>query len=387
MKDFFSKNWKQYTIWLIAVAASAFLAWQGLLKDFILPPIPTPVFNPIEYMGPDGTINAGWVKDDDAVKAVADTLPFRVFADTPAGRQAAELPDHFYQWEVYRKQDPRGPPLRNQGPIGSCVGNGTASAAVRTLACQIVLNGTNEELKDVSVEAIYGGSRVEIGKGRLGRGDGSVGAWAAKWVQEYGLIPAEKVTGTTGKVYDLSSYDVSRCRDWGNRGVPDDLEPLAKSHPIKDITLVKTVEELKKAIAQGYGVAVCSDQGFAMQRDARGIAQPRGSWAHCMCFDGYHVEGGRLYFHIENSWGPSAMTGPVGWGNPDTGGFWVESATAQRMLNAGDTWALSGAKGFPARDSEWFVRVKDIHREADIRLARSNFLRGVPCDLLLSLAP
>ena len=40
----------------------------------------------------------------------------------------------------------------------------------------------------LSPEVIYGGSRVEIGGGRI-RGDGSIGAWAARWVRDYGVVP------------------------------------------------------------------------------------------------------------------------------------------------------------------------------------------------------
>jgi hypothetical protein len=218
------------------------------------------------------------------------------------------------------------------------------------MMCQIVMDRANEEFKDIAEEVTYAGSRVEIGKGRIS-GDGSVGAWAAQFVQKWGVVARE----VHGK-YDLTNYDQARCRAWGRTGVPDDLEPTARNHPVSSITQIKTLDELKKALSQGYGVAVCSDQGFSYQRDARGVARAQGSWAHCMCIDGYHTdENGKLFFHIENSWGDKTHTGPTGWGNPSTAGFWADSATVQRMLNAGDTWAFSGVKGFPARESIWFV--------------------------------
>jgi len=374
LKDLFAKNWKQYAVWLTVVVCLYVLYRVGYLTDFNPPSPPIPVFEIEDYKAADGSYQLGWHQDDDAVKAVQGQLPFKVFADTPAGQQVGE-PEFFYQWEVYRKADPRGPPAKNQNPVGSCVSFGTNNGILRTMACQIVLDGAAEELKDIAEEVTYAGSRVEIGGGRI-RGDGSVGAWAAKFVQQYGVVSREK----HGK-YDLTSYDPARCRAWGNSGVPDDLEPIARQHPVKDITLIRTTAELKKAIAQGYGVAVCSGQGFSMQRDARGVAAPRGSWAHCMCIDGYHTDAGKLYFHIENSWGPNAHTGPVGWGNPSTAGFWADSATVQRMLNAGDTWAFSGVRGFPARESEWFVQNSS---RSDTRLAAIRRLD--PC-VLFSVCP
>jgi hypothetical protein len=377
LKTLIPDTGKKLLAWLL-VAGAIYAANKYLGSEFPTPPLP--LDNPA-FKTADGH-NFGWRADPEAVQAVAATLDFKVFADTPAGQQIKDPPSAFYQWDVYRKADPRGPPAKNQGSVGSCVSFGTNNAILRTMACQIALGGANEELKDIAEEVTYAGSRVEIGGGRI-RGDGSVGAWAAKFVQKYGVVSRE----VHGK-YDLTKYDTSRCRSWGQSGVPDDLEPIAREHPVKDITLVKSLDELKLALSQGYGVAVCSDQGFSMQRDSRGVARASGSWAHCMCIDGYHTdENGRLFFHIENSWGDGSHKGPVGWGNPSTAGFWAEAATVQRMLNAGDTWAFSSVRGFPRRESDWFVRANNIRERADGRLAAVNLRRSCnPCDLF-SLCP
>lgn len=168
------------------------------------------------------------------------------------------------------------------------------------------------ELRDIAEEVTYAGSRVEVGGGRLRGGDGSVGAWAAQFVQKYGVVSRE-VHGQ----YDLTKYSESRARSWGNSGVPDDLELVARQHSVRDITLVKTWADAKRALSQGYGIAICSDQGFAMQRDSRGVAAPKGRWAHCMCLDGYHIdESGNEFGHIENSWGGEYPYRPCGLGHP-----------------------------------------------------------------------
>lgn len=371
-------TWKKALAYaLVALAVYGVNAWLG---TDIPTPTPPDIFKTGQIADGEPAYSFGWVRDDNEVKAVASTLPFQVFADTPAGQVVADPPDRFYQWEVWKKHDPRGPPAKNQGSVGSCVSFGTNNAIARTLVCQIVMMRANEELKDIAEEVTYAGSRVEIGGGKI-RGDGSVGAWAAQFVKNYGVVSREK----HGK-YDLSNYDQARCRQWGQSGVPDDLEPIAREHPVKEITLVKSLDELKKAISQGYGVAVCSNQGFSMTRDSRGVAKVQGSWAHCMCIDGYHTDtDGRVYFHIENSWGPDAHRGPVGWGNPSTAGFWAEAAVVQRMLNAGDTWAFSGVRGFPARESVWFVK---LSQPATTRVASLSLERSPPCEAyLLSLCP
>lgn len=309
----------------------------------------------------------GWDNNPEAVEAVAGTLRFKVFADTPAGQVQDALPTKFYLWDVYRKCDPRGPPCKDQGQVGSCVSFGTNNAILRTLAADIVINNRPFELHDIVEEVTYGGSRVEIGGGKI-RGDGSVGAWAAQFVQRYGVV----ARGVYGSL-DLSRYDMNRCRQWGNAGVPAELEAVAKQHPVQDITQIKTWADAKRALSQGYGIAVCSSQGFTMRRDARGVCQPSGRWDHCMCIDGYHIdEGGKEYGHIENSWGANAFSGPTGWGNPSTAGFWADAAVCEKMIKAGDTWAFSGVKGFPARDSEWFVKIQPTRPVRVAQLTRRD---------------
>jgi hypothetical protein len=284
----------------------------------------------------------GWVDDPKAVKAVLATLPYPTFGTTPTfGALAnADLPESVYLWKAYELlKGGQKTPTRNQGQVGSCVSFGTANAVERTMACEIVA-GEREEFRDLAQEVIYAGSRVEVGGGRIS-GDGSVGAWAAKWVKEWGVV----ARGTYGS-HNLSSYDEGRCRDWGRKGVPDDLEPEAKLHPCADVSQVNTAEEAKVALAAGHGIAVCSNQGFSMQRDSNGICKPSGSWAHCMGVDGYTMIDGALYFHIDNSWGPSAHTGPVGPGEPSTSGFWCNAQTAGRMFGSDDTFAFAGLNGW-----------------------------------------
>jgi hypothetical protein len=291
----------------------------------------------------------GWVADPAEVAAVVARVNPPVFADTPAGR-AEDLPPAVYLWKAYERLPARGPPVKNQGQVGSCVSFGTNAAVERTLAAQVA-GGQPWEWVRFAEEATYGGSRVEVGGGRI-RGDGSVGAWAAEFVTRWGLIPRDRYDGA-----DLTAYDEARCRLWGDRGVPDALEAVARKFPVKDTTRITAWADAKKALASGYGIAVCSNQGFAMRRDANGVARASGSWAHCMCLDGYHTDGGREYGHITNSWGGTAHAGPVGWGNPNPDGFWAEAAVVDRMLRQGDSWAFSGATGFPRRVlPDWFIR-------------------------------
>lgn len=289
----------------------------------------------------------GWVNDPAAVREATAGLPFPTFADTEAFRAEPDAPEDVYLWDACRKATGNLLPPRDQGQVGCCVSFGTASA-IEHLICVQIASGNREEYKDLAQEVIYGGSRVEIGGGRI-QGDGSVGAWAAQFVTKYGVVARGKYDG-----YDLSKYDERRCRQFGDGGVPSPLEAAAKEHPVKAVTNVRTWAECRSAVRNGYPVAVCSDQGFRMQRDAAGFCAPQGSWAHCMAIVG--VQGGkRPGAFILNSWGPSAHTGPLGAGNPSPAGFWADAAVVDRMLREGDSWAFSGFNGFPSRKLDWYA--------------------------------
>lgn len=363
--DWFVRYFWHLLAVLIFVGASSGMAVLAVKLGVQPTPLPPPVIQGKQGVageqGPAGSVvlaredddlpNAfSWVEDPEEVKRIAATLAQPVFGATPAGQVAEALPDEVFLWDGYRKLfDGRNPPPQDQNPVGSCVSFGAARAFERSLSSQI-LQGDGFEFRHVVEEMIYGGSRVEIGGGRI-RGDGSVGAWAAKFLTQFGVVPR----GVYDR-HDLTKYDPNRCRAWGRTGVPDELEPEAKRYPAGDCSQVMNAEQAKKALAQGYGIFICSSQGFTRQRDGNGVSRPQGRWMHCMACDGYKVEGGRLYFHIENSWGPDYHVGPVGWGNPSTAGFWAAGDVVDRMLQQGDSWAVSAVKGFPSRKMDWLVK-------------------------------
>lgn len=291
----------------------------------------------------------GWVNDPDAVEAVVSQLPYKSFADTPAfGFAEGDMPDHVYLWEAAIEATGKLLPPFSQGQIGSCVSFGT-NRAVEYSMCVEIVKEKNEEFKHIAQEVTYGGSRVEVGGGRL-RGDGSIGAWAAKFVKDWGIVARDKYGN-----YDLTKYSESTCRRFGNDGVPSDLEAEARKHPVKETVMVASWEQAKKALVQGYGISVCSGYGFSMKRDENGICMPRGSWAHCMCLCGFATINGKEYGRIDNSWGPSAHTGPVGPGNPGPEGFYAPAATIDKMLKEKDSFAFSCVEGFPLRKLNWLI--------------------------------
>ena len=287
----------------------------------------------------------GWLDVPDAVEAVAEAIPCGWFGDTEAGADNSTLPKSVYLWDAARKVLGGLLPPRNQGQVGSCVSFAAARAIEYTMLAEIA-RGEPETFCTVATEPIYAGARVEVGGGNL-RGDGAFGAAAALWVKDWGVLSRE-----FHGAYDLTAYDEIRCREWGRDGCPDVLESVAKLHPVNGITRIKNWGDAMRALANGYGISLCSNQGFAMARDANGFARSSGRWAHAMCLAGYQTgakEGGR----IDNSWGASAHTGPMGAGDPGPEGFWASAEVIDGMLGSGDCWAFSAFTGFPRRTIDW----------------------------------
>jgi hypothetical protein len=297
----------------------------------------------------NGNYQGGWHYDPIAVADIAAVQPIGNFDDTPAGQDDTPLPAQAFLWTAATKVLGKLLPPRNQGSVGSCVSFGTARAALYSYIFALAMGLSGKALEHFVEEAIYALARHEIGKDRLGFGDGCVGAWAAQAIKDFGVL----APGIYGQ-YDLTNYDPSRCRTWGRSGLPDDLEPEAKKHPTGAITQIKSWEAAKRCLAGGRAIAVSSSQGFTMTRDKDGFATARGIWRHCMTLCGYQTgrrEGGRL----DNSWGSDAHSGPVGAGDPGPEGFWADAPILDRMLAEGDSWAFDPVGGFGVQKLSWIL--------------------------------
>lgn len=336
----------------LSVVVCLMLAYM-LLHDPFPQSKPIAEDNGVSYYG-------GWNDDPEArdqIKAKLAENGQVYFGDTPAGRAfLGNDNEDVLLTDAAQKALGHWIPVRDQGSVGSCVSFGVVDA-VEHLFCVQMVNAKRAgqpppiEYKELVQEAVYGGSRVEVGGGRI-RGDGSVTAWAAQWLQQKGGALARGKYGSL----DLSNYDVQRCREWGTRGVPDNLEPIARESPVKGITFVRNAEEAWKAIGQGYPIAVGSSVGFGNRgpwtRDADGFLKASGQWGHCMSVVGRATIKGQRAFLFKNSWGPDVHKGPKGGKNiPDSGCFFVVYSTADRMFKEGDAIAFSDAVGFPVKNN------------------------------------
>jgi hypothetical protein len=305
------------------------------------------------------TYETGWINDPEAVKnsmirIMANQGPNSKprFWQTPAYGRGTD--DTVCLWEAERKIFGSVQNSWDQGKVGTCVSFGYGRGCNDCLLLSAARGDIDKPESTVATEPIYAGSRVEVGRGQI-TGDGSVGAWAAEWLQKWGVLLRKKYNS-----YDLTSYSESRSREWGRSGVPNELENLAKQFPVKTVTACNTFAEAWDAIGSGYPVAVCSNQGFTTSLDSDGFCSAQGNWGHCMLFRGRVIakKGSRNVRALicQNSWGnylnsngsfvdSSGKTYEL----PE-GSFCVEESTAHRMLSQDDSHALSDVQGFPKRE-------------------------------------
>lgn len=255
-------------------------------------------------------------------------------------------------WEAERKVFGKLLKSWNQGQVGSCVSFGYGRG-VNDLLMIDAANGVGTFPGEVATEPIYAGSRVEIGRGQVS-GDGSVGAWAAQWLTRWGVL----VRGVYGAV-DLREYSEARARAWGNSGCPDDLEPIAKSHPVRTAAQVKSAREAWVALGSGYPVVPCSSQGFTTTLQG-GFCEASGIWQHCMDIRGRLTSKNRgRCFVIQNSWGNYLKGEPFVEDHTGKrielpeGCFCADWNVVDGMLRQGDSFALSGVSGFPVKPLDW----------------------------------
>jgi hypothetical protein len=289
----------------------------------------------------------GW--DPAKVEPVEEQPTFATMANNAVGSGEGAV---VKLWE-YAKAINGGqhfPTFRQQ--VGDCVANGAANAVNYLQAVQIGRDNPDAEWRSACRQWIYGVSRTakDLGDGKLGRGDGSVGSWAAKGCERYGIL-ADDHDG-------VPAYSGQIAREWGVRpGPPQKFFAVAKEFCVRSTAVCKTYADVRDALANGYPVTIASNVGFQMQpvvRDGKHWGKRAGNWNHQMCLIGIDdtakspFDGKTGAAYCLNSWGDSAHGQPADDAPP--GGFWIDRTTIERIVGQGDSWAYSNFDGFPLRD-------------------------------------
>ena len=131
---------------------------------------------------------------------------------------------------------------------------------------------------------------------------------------------------------------------------------VVKEHPVITVSQVRSYDEVRDLIANGYAVTIASSQGFSSRRDSDGFAKPYGTWHHQMCILGVDDSYRRPGVLVQNSWG-KWNGGPKRNNQPD-GSFWVDADVIEkRIFKTGDCCAYSGDDGFEKRVNKLNTRI------------------------------
>lgn len=320
----------------------------------------------------------GWIDNQPAVEHVLSTLPQPIFKSAaPSLMDTASEDKETLLYLNFRKvtggDAPKGPQQ-----IGDCVSWAWSNFINNLQITQIIdklaevsatLAGEflvtpeeawSAELKDtidgiktdsqyeyqeICTEATYGLSRVEVGGQRGSYQDGSVGAWAAKAATDWGYISRMYLENKLGA--GQGKYNPDRAKKWGAQGLPNDLEPEAKTKVCKTVSLVTSFEEAAAAIKNLQTVPVCSNRGFTMTRDNQGFCSPQGVWYHAMLFCGVRYD--RPGLLCSQSWGPNTPSGPRYKDQPDNT-FWVDANVVDYMLRQRDSFTGNNFSGYIKRN-------------------------------------
>lgn len=221
--------------------------------------------------------------------------------------------------------------------LGDCTSHSTRNACDISRAVEIDIGGEREAwIARGATEAIYGQ--------RGHAGDGSSCARTVDFVTKVGgIIVRQNYPG----IADFSKYNGSMGGNWGARGLPDKVLDLANDHQMRTASLIRSIEEARDALANGYGLTVCSNQGFSNIRDKKGFAKPQGQWAHAMSWACCDDTGPDLSFLVCNSWGKGWNSGGhPDWGILPDGSFLIHSDVAERMIKQNGAFAVSNFDGF-----------------------------------------
>ena len=305
--------------------------------------------NDLEFNNPKDLLKAykdgfvgSWCDPEDTDKLLGE-LPHPLFGVAASDLYSSGKGKTALLYKSVQKYDPTFGAHERQ-VTGDCVSHSTRSAVDVTRSHEIVGGDREDFVARGATEAIYGS-----------RGHGGQGmscSVAARFVHQNGGILVRKDYGFV----DLSKYDGMLGAGWGRRRVPSEVVQEGQKHQVKTISMIKSVEEARDAIANGYALSVCSNYGFSSRRDQHGIARKSGSWNHAMAWvamDDSHEIYNETLFLVQNSWGVF-NGGPKRFDQPD-GSFWIRERDAAGMLNQNGAWAFSDVDGFPPRKVKWTI--------------------------------
>ena len=302
----------------------------------------------------------GWIRDDDQVEQVvarlyARGIPVEASAISTISGEWSRMTSRgatgiFAQDAEYAVLGRHLPAMTQQR--GRCVSLGTGRAIQDSLYMAIMAGKLSKPVQ-IATEPIYGGARVEVGRGQI-EGDGAVGAWAAEFVAKYGVCCRDR----------FGQYDLSTDQEWaavafGDHGVPDEVLRESRSHLVS-AHRCRSTDDIADCIAAGYPIAICGST-VREHPNGNGIAAGETAGNHCTELCGVCLDAkGQLLFVEQQSWGD--YPGPVtlrwaGGSKPlRQGSFGVSANMIERVLRyGGEAWAFAIGEGWIGSLSEMTI--------------------------------
>lgn len=294
-------------------------------------------------------VRCGAVIDEAATDAVCMVFAQRgqepMFADAKPALKGYGAGKSVFLWTAEEKLWNATLPAEFQNR-GTCVSRGTKTACQDSYNWSISHESIGGKTL-LAYEPIYGGARIQIGRGQLGKSDGAIGAYAAQYVHDYGLL----ARGKYGTI-DLSSSGGNEelAVIWGapGHGTPASLVAESSAYKVSSCMRCATTDDIADCLAAGYGVAFCSNTIWGAQRDSDGMCRPSGSGGHCEAMRGVFVDWkGRRCFVRQQSWGEHPN------GNPyvrvmggrlvklPQGAYGAFEGDVASALRDGECWAFS----------------------------------------------
>ncbi len=239
---------------------------------------------------------------------------------------------------------------------GSCVGR-TGAMVCDELAALAVAAGTGVWPGLHLAACVYGFARVEVGRvihGQRIRGEGANVPYGVEALATKGILPAKAYRVGDNRVMDFTGRydDDTLCDQWGDSGVPDALEPEARTKIIRHWAAVNSYEEARDAVAGGCPVYFGTSQSFwgrTKTRDSQGILRRGGTTAHSWHCNGTIDDGELVGLVLDNrNWGDDWCSGPEGPYPIGPGRFVCVPEDWERLLQAGEAFAVSDYAGLDA---------------------------------------
>lgn len=235
---------------------------------------------------------------------------------------------------------------------GDCTSWAVEHAIETTLASQVLAGKMG--FSRVFPTFNYAVGRVEIWKPTLISpmpSEGCSVSAVCKGAQQRGFISWDEAEQAGYK------YSGQLANQWGRSGPPRKLYAIAERHKVSTFAPMRSAEDVRDAICNGYGVCFGSD--FTWQKyktvDGRIVAidctqqtPERNRCGHAMCCDGYDGSTGNgPFYHIQNSWYPESHPKPID-GSPVCG-FWIDQAGMEYIVSKDDCFAISAAESFQSQ--------------------------------------